>query len=242
MNGIGPNKIERDELSKILERHKHWINQDCDGWVKMYADLRNKNLRGADIRGVDLRSADLRGACLRWADLRGADLSSANLRGADLRGTDLRGADLDTTDLNETDLRGANISGADLSGASLRGANAPFIPMACPDTGSFIAYKKAHGLIVKLLIPGDARRSSSNGRKCRCDKAVVLEIEEPDGTTANIPSVCSNYTNDFVYKVGEIVSEPDFCEDRFQECAPGIHFFINRQEAVNYGEWFKIKD
>lgn len=42
------------------------------------------------------------------------------------------------------------------------------------------------------------------------------------------------YDVEFVYRVGEIVKVQDFCEDRFAECAQGIHFFIDREEAVNY--------
>ena len=30
------------------------------------------------------------------------------------------------------------------------------------------------------------------------------------------------------------VEVDNFCENRWNECAPGIHFFINRQEAINY--------
>lgn len=129
-----------------------------------------------------------------------------------------------------TDMR-ADLTGADLSGAK----NPPYIPMSCPDTGAFIAWKKARRKIVKLLIPEDARRSSATGRKCRCDKAQVLAIQNRDGSDAKVNSVASGRDKDFVYTVGETVTVPDFCEDRFRECAAGIHFFINRQEAVEYG-------
>ena len=150
----------------------------------------------------------------------------ANLRNADLRGADLLGANL----------RNACLSGANLNGADLRGAkNIPFVPMACPDTGAFIGYKKASGYILKLEILQDARRSSSNSRKCRCDKAKVLEIQNLYGDIANVKEVKSDYDKNFIYRLGEIVEEPNFCEDRWNECAEGIHFFINRQEAVEYG-------
>lgn len=153
--------------------------------------------------------------CDGWEDMR------AYLSGADLRGADLTGADL---------------TGAYLRGAHLRDAkNVPFIPMACPDTGSFVGWKKADGgLIVKLLIPEDARRSSATGRKCRCDKAKVLAIENPDGTASSVTRVASIRELGFFYTVGETVEEPDYCTDRFKECAEGIHFFVNRQEAVDY--------
>ncbi|MFB5454949.1 DUF5758 domain-containing protein [Enterococcus avium] len=106
--------------------------------------------------------------------------------------------------------------------------------MQCPEEGSFIAYKKAKGLVVKLLIPDDAKRSSATSRKCRCDKAKVLEIMQPDKTTSNQTSVPSNYDPDFVYEVGKTVMVSDFEEDRFVECAAGIHFFITFDEAKKY--------
>ena len=149
----------------------------------------------------------------------------AYLRGADLRRADLRGADLIGADLSGAYLRGAYLSGAE---------NVPFVPYSCPDTGSFIGYKKANGYIVELEILSDARRCSATGRKCRCDKAKVLSIQNMDGSIADITEVASNYDSSFMYRVGEIVEELNFNEDRWNECSEGIHFFINRQEAVEY--------
>ena len=208
------------ELNEILRNHKHWLMKDMVGWEKMRANLREANLREAN-----LREADLRGADLREADLRGADLRGANLCGADLREANLR----------EANLRGAYLYGANLCGANLCGAdNIPFVPMTCPDAGTFVAWKKANGYIVKLEIPEDARRSSATGRKCRCDKAKVIEIQELDGSPSELTEVASGYDRNFVYRVGEIAEEPKYNENRWKECAPGIHFFINRQEAVDY--------
>jgi len=155
----------------------------------------------------------------------------ADLRGADLRGADLRVADLQSANLQRADLRGADLQVADLRGAK----NIPFIPMACPETGAFVGWKKCRGdLIVKLLIPEDARRSSATGRKCRCDKATVLSIETPDGAAADTDTAKSQRDAAFLYNVGKMVTVDGFDENRFNECAPGIHFFINRQEAVDY--------
>ena len=164
--------MDKKKLKEVLENHKHWLNEDCDGWQDMRADL----------------------------------------------------------------------SGADLSKAK----NVPFIPFACPDTGAFVGFKKAklyssdeteaQDVIVELEILADARRSSATGRKCRWDKAKVLRITTLDGVAvgADAGTVHSSYDSQFEYGVGEIVTEPNFCEDRWEECAPGIHFFINRQEAVQY--------
>ena len=164
-----------------------------------------------------------------------ANLYEANLYGADLRGADLYGADLRGANLYGADLRGANLYGADLRWADLRGAKNVRFPIACPEEGEFIGFKKARGgYIVKLKITEDAKRCSATGRKCRCSKAMVLSITEVDGTDDGTKEVASGRDPDFVYKVGEIVEVSDFCEDRWDECSEGIHFFITRQEAEDY--------
>ena len=196
------------------------------------ANLRDANLRGADLRGANLRDANLCDADLCDANLRSANLSGANLRDADLRCADLCGANLRGANLRGADLRGANLYGADLRGANLRNAKGCYL--SCPTEGSFIGWKKASGHIVKLRIPEDARRSSATGHKCRCDKAYVMEIQNMDGTKATEDTVRSDHDKNFVYTVGATVEVPDFDDNMWSECAPGIHFFIDRRAAVEY--------
>lgn len=153
---------------------------------------------------------------------------------ADLRGADLSGADLSGANLSGADLSIANLRGADLSVANLRGADLNY-PIACPEEGSFVAFKKCRdNAIVKLLIPEDAKRCSATSRKCRCNKAIVLSIEDTNGHIMELDCVASIHDQTFIYKVGETVSVCDFDENRWNECAPGIHFFITRKEAINY--------
>ena len=201
------------------------------------ADLRDADLYGADLRGADLRDADLRGADLCGAYLCGAYLCGADLRDANLRDANLRDANLRDANLCDADLRGANLRDADLRGADLRGANlrdAKGCYLSCPTEGSFIGWKKASEHIVKLRIPEDARRSSATGHKCRCDKAYVMEIQNMDGTKATEDTVRSDHDKNFVYTVGATVEVPDFDDNMWSECAPGIHFFIDRRAAVEY--------
>ena len=119
---------------------------------------------------------------------------------------------------------------ANLSGAK----NVSFVPIACPETGSFIGFKKASDRIVKLKIMEDAKRCSATTEKCRCSKAKVLEIQNLDGSVSEVISVRSNHDPGFIYEVGKIVEVLDFDENRWNECSKGIHFFINRQQAVEY--------
>ena len=162
-----------------------------------------------------------------------ANLSNADLSGADLSGADLNGANLSGANLRKTDLSGADIRWADLRWVDLSEAKGVYYPLRCPDTGSFVGWKKAGRKIVKILITNDAKRSSSTGNKCRCNKAFVLEIQSVDGKET-FRSVASDFDESFLYEVGKTVKVDNFDENRWEECAPGIHFFITREEAVNY--------
>ena len=252
-----------EKLTEILNKHKKWLRNEDGGsranlsGADLYganlsrADLYGANLSRANLYGANLSGADLYGANLSGANLSGANLSRANLSGANLSGADLYGANLYGADLYGANLSGANLSGAnlydaDLSGADLYGANLSgakielellnkFFPIACPESGSFIGWKKCRGnKIVKLMICDDAKRSSAFGRKCRCSAAKVIAIENVDGTPNEESEAISGYNQDFIYRVGETVSVDNFDNDRRNECAPGIHFFITRQEAVDY--------
>jgi hypothetical protein len=89
--------------------------------------------------------------------------------------------------------------------------------------------------LVKLEIPADALRSSSFGRKCRASKAKVLSIFNLN-TQKYISESYSIQDSSFIYKVGEIVTPQGdpFCEDRFVECGPGIHFYVSKADAINH--------
>ena len=177
--------------------------------------------------------------CLRRADLRRAGLSDANLRSADLSYAILCHADR-----NRADLRGADLWSADLSDADLSDANHVKLSLAkisiLPDEGDIIGWKKALALdgapiIVKLLIPADAQRSNATGRKCRASTARVLDLQDKQGNSLPPDTTAySSFDPDFTYKKGETVHVEDFDTNRWNECAPGIHFFITRIEAVKY--------
>ena len=214
-------KIDEAKLNKILSNHKLWLTDKPNG---IRADLKGVNLKGVNLSGADLKYANLYGANLYDADLYGADLYGANLGCAYLRAADLRSADL----------KGADLSGANLWDADLSCVKNIFFPMACPEKGSFIAFKKAGCYIIELFIPSNAKRCSATSRKCRCSKAKVISITTPSGDKTNITEVHSNYDPNFIYKLGEYVEVKNFDDNRWNECSTGIYFFITRQEAVNY--------
>ena len=201
------------DLKKILDEHLLWLNGEGGSRANLSnADLRDANLSNADLRCANLRNANLFGANLRGANLSNADLFGANLRGANLSNADLCGASIDQMMWNIYTV---------------------FYPLQCPESGSYIGYKKASGLVVELEIPADARRSSATSRKCRASKAKVLSITDINGNPAG-GQVKSNYDPNFVYAIGETVEVTDFDDNRWNECSTGIHHFITRAEAVIY--------
>ena len=175
-------------------------------------------LNGANLREADLCETDLREADLGYADLIGADLRGAYLENADLRGADLKGADL-----RDADLKDIHYS-----------VYTSFLASQCPTDGSFIGWKRLDKYIVKLKICEDADRSSSTSIICRCSKAEVLEIQNIDGSIADITEICSSHDKTFIYKVGETVEVKDFDKCRWNKFSNGIHFFIDRNMAVAY--------
>lgn len=251
------NRPEVVYLQKIDLREINLCGANLRGANLRGAKLANKNLKGVDLEGADLRGANMYGANLRGANLRGADLYGVNLMNADLEQANLEGASLRCANLCGANLCGANLMnsntecadllGVDARGADFRGANLDDAnthemkvdtetktdwPMACPETGSFIGWKRAGEYIVKLEIPADAKRSSATTNKCRASWAKVLEIQNEDGTKAAVTeakSIC-----DGIYKVGEMIYPDKWDDNRWHECSHGIHFFMSRQDAVNW--------
>ena len=195
-----------------------------------YSNFNRAFLIGTNIRYAGLYGCNFVDAKLDYANLEFANLENSNLFNASLAEANLRNANLCNANLRNTNLVDINFSNADLSKANFKdcdifdsifnGANLscsknlPYIPMICPEEGSFIGWKKAvyidfdneyHPVLVKLEIPEDAKRSSATSRKCRCNKAKVLEMISIQLNTLlpNNITVHSNYDNNFIYKVGE---------------------------------------
>ena len=217
------------------EKENNTIKDTLIAAINKGANLEGANLEEANLKGANLKEAYLEGANLKGANLKGANLEEANLKGANLKGAYLEGANLKGAYLYGANLKGAYLKGANLKGAYLYGAkNIPYIPLNCPSEGSFIGWKKVCGNLIKLEIPEDAKRLSSVSMKCRCDKARVLSVWNMRLEEEVLEVVNHAYDQETRYKVGEMVYPDSFDEDRWNECSHGIHFFINKQDAINY--------
>ena len=314
--------MNQKEVDEIIEKHKHYLAQDCEGWENMKADFTNADIfnvvfEDVDLSKVSFKEANLAFVNFNYCTMQSVNFSKTNLREVSFYLTDdlsrsyfvnafISECDFDRCDMSRvymvnaiivnstfihTNLTNANLGEATIRNCSLcwanfAGANADRVlmdnvltlktnfgfashrlftlsnvgyadpydkdytykdaiinynaGMTCPDTGSFVGWKKAINaktrevVIVKLLITENAKRVG-NALKCRCSEAKVLGFETIDGKeiTDDI-TVRSWFDQDFIYPKGEIISVDKFDENRWDVCSTGIHFFINRCEAVNF--------
>ncbi len=190
-----------------------------------------KALEEIALAAKENRRAYLYGAYLYGAYLYGANLSGANLSGANLSRANLSRANLSRANLYGADLYGADLFRANLYGADLfRAKNLPDMSwtLIVPQDGTVTGWKKCRNdVIVKLLIPATAKRHNATGRKCRAERAKVLQVIGADeGVSCQDESVR--------YVKGKVVIAKNYDPDRWNECSGGIHFFITRKEAEDY--------
>ena len=253
--------MTQEEINKIVEQHKHWLNKDCKGWENMKANLSGDNLREANLCGADLSGTDLSGANLSEANLYGANLSGADLKSANLYRADLSGADLKSANLLVADLRVANLSGADLSGANLSGAylseaNLYGANLYCANLyGADLYGANLYGAYLseadKFRLGQILTESLTGYKKTR--EGVVITVEIPAGAIVfcinggkcrtNRAKIIdmgghevlhSQYDYSLEYRLGQEINIKDFNLMYNVECTSGFHFFRTRKEAEEY--------
>lgn len=127
----------------------------------------------------------------------------------------------------------------------------------CPAEGSFIGWKVAmvfgrtsndscEFCLVQLKIPAVSNRLRAfESKKCRCEFAEVADIQLVDGSSLPDDTVAysmfelTNFVNTSLrhrtkYKKGEVIFPDGWDADRAIECGHGIHFFMNREDAISY--------
>lgn len=121
-------KISKEELKKILNEHKLWL--ESNGKKGKQADLSHVNLSHVDLSHADLSYIDLSNANLSNMDLTNANLFYANLSDANLSYVDLSNANLSNVNLSHAGLFYTDLSNTDLSGVDLSNTNLSYVNLS----------------------------------------------------------------------------------------------------------------
>lgn len=207
--------------------------------------LPDKVIKGIDFSHTLISDYDLSQITFEDCNFSHAFLASSFFWHTKLINCNFSYANLQDVSMFFTEIKGCNFAHADFTNADLTNVCDPeeiltkAIPLACPESGSFIGWKKAivgesFPVIVKLRIPEYAKRVSGTGNKCRCNKAEVLEIQNRLSGKPIRAVAHSMFDKNFIYETGSYIEAYGFEKNRFYECAAGIHFFMTREEAENY--------
>lgn len=237
-----------DELKKLLEERRAAAAAAGSGTMPdfMHSKFKGLDLHGWDMTGLLLKRATFEDCDLHGTDFSGSDMDHVAFYNNDLRGMKLcrckaRGCSFRFQDMTDIDLSGANIYASVLEDAINQDKviiddDTKWYRMHCPEEGeAFIAWKCCTDLrVVMMLVPRDAKRCMATMETGRVSKVKVLKITSID-ESENYTWAQSTVDPDFYYEVGKWLEPANgFQEDRWKDSSPGIHFFLDRQQCVDY--------
>ena len=212
-------------------KHSVFTGLDLSGWYMTGLDLSRSTFDGCNLNGTDCTGSKLDNVAFYNNDLRNMKLNGCMARGCSFRFQDMTGIDLS----------GANIYASVLEDAVnqdkvIYDENTRWYEMSCPEYGKpFIAWKCCTDLrVVMMLVPADAKRCMATMETGRVSKIKVLSIKSID-EKESYTWAQSTVDPDFYYEVGKWLEPANgFQEDRWKDSSPGIHFFLDRQQCVDY--------
>ena len=235
-----------DELKALIETRR----KAAEGTGKqpdfMYTKFNGLDLAGWDMRGLDLKRSTFEGCNLNGTDFSGSFMDHVAFYNNDIRNMKLCGCKARGCSFRFQDMTGIDLSGANIYASVLEDAlnqdkviiddDAMWYKRRCREFGKqFIAWKCCTDLrVVMMLVPADAKRCMATMETGRVSKVKVLKITSID-ETENYTWAQSTVDPDFYYEVGKWLEPANgFQEDRWKDSSPGIHFFLDRQQCVDY--------
>ena len=217
--------------NQLNMKHSVFTGLDLSGWDMTGLDLSRSTFDGCNLNGTDFSGSKLDNVAFYNNDLRNMKLNGCLARGCSFRFQDMTGIDLS----------GANIYASVLEDAVnqdkvIYDEKTRWYEMSVPECGKpFIAWKCCTDLrVVMMLVPADAKRCMATMETGRVSKVKVLSIKSID-EKESYTWAQSTVDSDFYYEVGKWLEPANgFQEDRWKDSSPGIHFFLDRQQCVDY--------
>lgn len=236
-----------DELEQLLAERREAAKADGSG---VMPDFMHSKFKGLDLHGRDMTGLNLKRATFEDCDLNGTDFSDSDMDHVAFYNNDLRNMKLCRCNARGCSFRFQDMEGIDLSGANIYASvledahnqdkviiddDTKWYRMRCPEEGPFIAWKCCTDLrVVMMLVPAEAKRCMSTMETGRVSKVKVLKITSID-ETEKYTWAQSTVDPDFYYEVGKWLEPANgFQEDRWKDSSQGIHFFLDRQQCVDY--------
>lgn len=226
--------VNHSNLTGVQAKRCDFIN--CCMWDCCFkeAKLNASCFLASQLCDGNFRGADLSNCDLRWTDIDYANFENANLSNVDLRWTENSyWARFEGANMEDIDIRGSAIDDK-----AVEGAKNLFIPIVCPEEGSFIAWMKCRDdKIVKIQVPENALRTGGTRYSCRASEVLVLAIFDGDTTCDEAVSI---EDENLIFRQGELVKDSEEFDPSLLHNGAGIHFFITRAEAERAK--YKIED
>lgn len=241
------------EIAEIMRKHQLWLKNHRK-FRGYRADFRGVNLADVEFGPLlDLRYADFSGTDCSKTTFYNVNLEYANFSGANIIGTRFYACIFSCKGIRNPMPFHVNGLRCEVEYGLValnrycvyRTASAPM-----HINGEFVGYKILsedadknyfdlsldlgnRARIAKLRIPADAKRVIFKDSKCRCDRAIVIDIKDRYGNAVDVGySPVSLQT--LSYQPGEEVIADGFDENPTVECGHGIHFFLTEAEAWKY--------
>ena len=221
----GRSDTDQLDLSETI-----FLGLDLSNW-----DMSNLNLRRATFDNCNLHATDFHNSMMDHVAFYDCDIKEMKLNNCLVRGASFRGNDMEGIDLSGANIYAAVLEDATNQDKVIIDDDTRWYKMRCPEEGPFIAWKCCTELrVVQLLVPADAKRCQATMETGRVSKAKVLSIKSID-ETQKWDWAQSTVDPDFYYEVGKWIEPANgFQEDRWKDSSPGIHFFMERQQCVDY--------
>ena len=202
------------------------------------SDLMQASFIGSVLRLCYFKNAKLRHACfndsaLYDCSLYKVDSTAANFYASMMHSCEFANVDFTKSDMTNTKIRtygfchdvcfdDVDFDGADLDMPLIKGQFGKILKR------KMIGWKTcADYVLVKLEIPAGAVVFSISGKKCRTNKAKVIEI-------IGAKEGRSMRNCNFIYRKGRTYVIDDFNLKYNTTCSTGIHFFKTKKEAEEY--------
>lgn len=226
--------ISHSDLTRVHAKRANFIN--CHMWDNCYenAVMIASRFIAAELCDGNFSGADLSSCDFRWTDLDYVHFENAKLSNVDLRWT----KNSYWARFEGANMEGINIEGSPIDDEAVEGVQNLFVPMVCPEEGSFIAWKKFRdGKIAKIQVPENALRTGGTRYSCRASEVLILDIFDGEKSCEEAISIDDET---IIYHKGELVKDKEEFDSSLLHSGAGIYFFITRAEAEKAE--FKIED